>query len=166
MRKKIFSSLVIFSLAILVATLVFIAFDIINPLHLWVKYVVLLSLAILGLSLNLSFRKLTDFDETISCLKRAISSIERISFTNKASRYVKLIAISSQLSNAITYLEDVISAYELYPLRYDLGNLNEIKVHYDKAQDNLDLLTKELVLEDIGILKSIMDAVKKYKINR
>lgn len=166
MKKKIFSSLVIFSLVILLATLVFIAFDIVNPLNLWVKYVILISLIILGLSLNFSFKKLTDFDETISCLKRAITSIEGINSASKATRYVKILTIVSQLYNAITYLEDVIAAYELYPLRYDLGNLKVIKNRYELAQDNSDLLTKDLVLEDIDILKSIMDAVKKYKVNR
>lgn len=166
MRKKIFSSLVVFSLIILITTLVFTAFDIINPLHLWVKYVVNISLIILGISLNMSFKKVTDFDETLSCLKRATKSIQRINIASKATRYVAILTISSQLSNAITYLEDVISAYELYPLRYDLGNLNNLKGRYDKAQDNIVLLTKETLDEDIEMLQSIMDAVKKYKTNR
>lgn len=163
MRKKLFNSLVIFSIILLIAILVFVALEIIEPDALWVQYVSLILLAILGFSLNFSFQKLTDFDEAASCISRAVKSIEKIAFVSKATRYVKVIGISSQLSNAITYVEDIIATYELYSLRYDLGNLTEIKARYDKAHDTSLVITKEVALEDIATLKNIQDAVKKYK---
>ena len=163
MRKKLFKSLVILSLAILAAIIVLVFFDIINPALLWIKYLIMLSLIILGLSLNLSFRRLTDFDEAESCLRRARKSIEKINLSNKATSFVKLLSINNQLANAITYLEDVISSYDLYLLRYDLGKIVAIKEHYAQSGETSTLPSQETIIEDAEILKRTIEAVKNYK---
>lgn len=163
MRKKIFKSLVIFSVISLATILILIAFDAIKPTALYLQYISLILLAILGFSLNFSFQKLTNFDEAIACISRAVKSIEKLSAVSKATRYVKVLGISSQLSNAITYIEDIIATFELYTLRYDKENLTKIKARYDNANDNNFAIEKEVALKDIDTLKSIQDALKKYK---
>ncbi len=166
MRKKLFNSLIILSLALLAAVIILVIFDIAEFDTLWVKYLTMLSLLILGLSLNLSFRRLTDFDEAVSCLKRARKSIERLNLNNKAAAFVKLLSIKNQLTNAITYLEDIIAAHDLYLLRYDLTKIIEIKEHYTQNGDAFILTDKETVKEDAEILKRTIEAVKNYKQTR
>ncbi|NCA92212.1 hypothetical protein EOM82_03040 [bacterium] len=163
MRKKLFNSLVILSLAILAAIIILVVFDIINPALLWVKYIIMLALIVLGLSLNLSFRRQTDFDEAESCLKRARKSIERLNLSNRAAAFVKLLSINNQLSNAITYLEDIIASHDLYLLRYDLGKITEIKNHYAISGETYVLPNEAEIKEDAEIIKRTIETVKNYK---
>jgi hypothetical protein len=128
----------------------------------WVKYVLLLSLLIMFIGLSNIFKKFTDYSESIACLNRAMRSINNIKHKDiQKINFVRFLKISNQINNAIIYINNLVSDYDLYELKSRLLRLRGIKSHY--SIDSKTILDKELILEDLQYIEDTLENIKDIK---
>ena len=122
----------------------------------------LLSLLILFIGLSNAFKKFTDYNEGIACLRRATKTLNLIKSRdiNKIN-YVRLLSIKNQLNNAEIYIKNVVDKYDLYELRADVARIEEIEHHYEL--DNRWKLTNDMILKDIEYITESMEKIKQIK---
>lgn len=162
MKNKLLNTLIIIGAACLAALAALVAADVVEFGTLWFDYAVLGSILLIFVSLNFKFRKYTDFDETISCVRRAKRAILKIT-PDKDVSYVKLLSVQNQLSNASIYLEDVTAKHDLYQLKSLLKELNGVRNHY-KTDDELKIrLSQSVIKGDADVLDSILSSLKKIQ---
>ena len=136
-----------------------VAVDLVSFGTLWLDYLFLGSLLIIFVCLNFKFHKNTEYDETLSCLRRAKKSVASVK-TGKDLNYVKLLAVQNQLANASIYLSELTASFELYELKQAVNELETIRSHY-RSNDDFRLTVKaETKAEDVAALEKIIDAVK------
>lgn len=162
MKKRFFNTLALIGLISFGMFLVLCLLEILSFNSLWVKYVLLLSLLILFIGLSNAFKKFTDYNEGIACLRRATKTLNLIKARdiNKIN-YVRLLSIKNQLNNAEIYIKNVVDKYDLYELRVDVARIEEIEHHYEL--DNRWKLTNDMILKDIEYITESMEKIKQIK---
>ena len=162
MKNKILNLFIFAGAVVLIGLIIFIAISEVQFGTLWVKYSILGCLLVIFLCLNLKFKKYSDYDETVSCVKRARKSVAKINSDNGIN-YVKQLTITNQLTNAELLLDEFIARHESYFLKDNLASLREIKPSFKTADDTKLRLPKETVLSALQILDGILDEMRKMK---
>ncbi|HKL74378.1 MAG TPA: hypothetical protein VJ903_05780, partial [Clostridia bacterium] len=121
MKKKLFNTLTLigfisFALFIGLCLIEFFSFN-----SLWIKYVLLFSLLLLFIGLSNTFKKFTDYNEGMACLRRAVRSLNVIKGRDiRKINYVRIMSVKNQLVNAKLYIGNVVDKFDLYDLKVHL----------------------------------------------
>lgn len=159
MRNKFFNTLIIIGLALFATVLCFCLLGYLSFNALWVRYIMLLSLLIMFIGLSKAFKKFTDYNEGVACLKRAMYTLNLIKSRdiNKIN-YVRLLSIKNQLNNAGIYISNVVNNFDLYELKRNLKQLEIIERHY--SLEKRVSLNKDIILTDIQNIEETYEKIK------
>lgn len=159
MKNKLLNLLCIIGVCAFATACLLVAVDLVSFGTLWLDYLFLGSLLIIFVCLNFKFHKSTEYDETLSCLRRAKKSLSSVK-TDKELNYVKLLAVQNQLANASIYLSELTASFDLYELKQAVNDLENIRSHY-RSDDDFRLTVKaETKAEDTAVLERIIASVK------
>lgn len=158
MKQKILNFLIILGVCGLIATVILIVCKIADFSALWVKYALLGSILFIFAPLNFKFKKYSDIDETIFCLRRTRKAILKLN-SEKEIPYVKRLSVHNQLTNSIIMTEELHAKHDFFSLRDDLATLNAIKENFPISEKVV--LTKQEIQDYIFAIDSLIDELKK-----
>lgn len=159
MKQKILNVLIILGVLGLIATVTLIVCKIADFSALWVKYALLGSLLLIFAPLNFKFKRYTDVDETVFCLRRTRKAIIKLS-SEKEITYVKRLSVHNQLTNSIIMTEELLAKHDFFTLRDDLATLNAIKERFSRNGEKL-VLTKQEIQDDTLAIDSLIAELRK-----
>ncbi len=155
MKNKICALFIFAGVVVLIGLGVLIGVDAVQFGTLWVKYAVLGCLLVIGICLNIRFKKYTNLDEARSCARRARRSVAKLKTKNEI-RYVRRLTVVNQLTNAELLIEELIATRESYGLRDNLAALKEIKTSLKNDDDSNRSVLPETVASATQILDDIL----------
>lgn len=164
--KKLLNLGAILSLAVLVALAILYFTDYI-VLHLWVKYIFLISCLGILIPIYLQFGKRTIFDECIYCLKKARNILTKLNFkTDERILNLSLLKIKNYLLFAHRYMENMYYDYDLHILKkpsYNIKKFSEIITakNIDEIKENCHNF-----VETINNYIKLVDAENKIRIQK
>lgn len=159
MKQKILTFLILIGVCGLISTATLIICKIADFSALWVKYALLGSILFIFAPLNFKFKRYTDVDETIFCLRRTRKAILKLN-SEKGLTYVKRLSIHNQLTNSIIMTEELHAKHDFFSLRDDLATLNAIKENFPTSGEKV-VLTKQEIQDYIFAIDSLIDELKK-----
>lgn len=162
MKNKILNTLILIGLVALITLIVLVGFSVVEFGVLWLDYAFLGTALLIFVCLNIKYKRYTEYDEALSCLRRAKRSVSKLP-ADKDVGYVKLLTVTNQLANAENILEEIAAKRELYALKSALKELSSIRGRY-RAGDSIKMRFDKSVLSgDVCALEGIIEEVKKLK---
>lgn len=155
MKNKICDLFIFACITALVGLIILLCVNAVSFNVLWFKYSILGCLLIIGICLNVRFKKYTDLDEARALTKRTRKSLATLK-TKKELSYVKRLTVINQLTNTELILEEFIATHETYGLKDNLSALKEIKTAFKGEENSKQTVSKETVDTATEILDGII----------
>lgn len=162
MKNKLLNIFTFVGICALIGLFILLAVNVVQFGTLWFDYAVLGSILIIFLCLNLKFRRYTDYDETISCIRRTKKAIAKIR-PDTDINYVKLLSVQNQLANAEIYLDDITARHDLYQLNELSTQLKSLRSHYKSEKELKVRLNQSDLKSDIAVFDNILAELKLIK---
>lgn len=162
MKNKILNILICISLGVLITLIVLLFYNIIDIYSIGIVYAFWGSLLVIFAGLNLKFKKYSDLEETIYCLRRTRRAIASIK-TGKELSYVKRLAILNQITNSLLLMEDLISQHEYYPLKDNLTQLYAVKEQFSGDFTVKVCFDKAIISAELKVFDEVLSKLKELQ---